>query len=104
MTQRPGRGAGGPGPVACDEPSAAPADDPALARLGGTAGNVAALDAVLAQAETAGRGVVVSWARSRAARLRRGRRAPICADGFLLDRGGAGRCDDRVRRKMPTVQ
>ncbi len=42
--------------------AAAPAGDPALARLGGTAENVAALDGVLAHAEAAGRGVVVSWA------------------------------------------
>ena len=41
---------------------AAQAGDPQVARLGGTADNVAALDAVLAHAEALGRGVVVSWA------------------------------------------
>jgi len=38
------------------------AGDPALSRFGGSAENVAAIDAVLAHAEAAGRGVVVSWA------------------------------------------
>jgi hypothetical protein len=63
----------GSGHVGWHEPSAVPAlrralaetpvADPALERFGGTPGNVAELDAVLAHAEAAGRGVVVSWSR-----------------------------------------
>jgi hypothetical protein len=60
------------GHVGWHEPSAVPrlrqafaavrAGDPALARFGGSAENIGAIDSVLAHAEGAGRGVVVSWA------------------------------------------